>query len=322
MHHIIQSDNSLDVSVSVSAKQNNSPYNMSTTSDDYLHSSTKQDFLQDHIIVANGSNDSDDDEITTPPHHHHTPLQRSIEIACTDPANEVSETIPSMLNNNNNNNTTDDTTKQQQEGHVKPCSRRRNVRHRSNNNRSGTADCTDAHTTNESNELNDGSDDDDDDDDDDDYEALRSSSVTIEASNQRGRSRNRRLHRKGERRHRQQLRSKFVIESLYVEISELRKQNEVLRRIWDDVQHRPRGMDAKKLTTFQQHREGVVPCAVVRVSSGSVGDDDDALGSSDLEDGVGEGEEFKTERRTSKYDTTEEDDAEVMQLDFERLFYS
>jgi len=102
----------------------------------------------------------------------------------------------------------------------------------------------------------------------------------------------------------------------------LRKQNEVLRRIWDDVQHRPRGMDAKELTTFQQHREGVVPCAVVRVSSGSVGDDDDALGSSDLEDGVGEGEEFKTERRTSKYETTAENDAEVMQLDFERLFYS
>mmetsp|Transcript_11619 Transcript_11619/g.20938 ORF Transcript_11619/g.20938 Transcript_11619/m.20938 type:complete len:265 (-) Transcript_11619:107-901(-) len=264
---------------------------MSTMPDDNVPTSTKEDFQKDYISIANGrndSNDSNDDEITKRPDR--TPLQRSIEVE----TNEASENIPSMLNNN----MTDDTTKQERQ--IKPCSRKNNIsHHRSNNNRNGT-DCTDAHSNVGGNEPNDGT------DDDTDYDRYRrsSSATTIEATNQRGRSR------------------KLVIESLYLEISELRKQNEVLRRIWDDVQFQPRGGDTK-MTTFQQQHQSQqqqqgVPCTV-QVSDGS----DDTLGNSDLDEGVGEGaEEFKTERRTSKYDNTAEDDAEIRQLDFERLFYS
>ena len=56
------------------------------------------------------------------------------------------------------------------------------------------------------------------------------SSTTLETSNivRRGRSR--------KRSSRKELRSKFVIESLYVEISELKRQNELLKNILENVQ--------------------------------------------------------------------------------------
>ncbi len=65
----------------------------------------------------------------------------------------------------------------------------------------------------------------------DEDEVLRSrgsSSRTLETSNRRGRSR--------KRSDRRELRTKFEIESLYNEIKELKKENDALRRIWEDIQ--------------------------------------------------------------------------------------
>ena len=151
------------------------------------------------------------------------------------------------------------------------------------------------------------------DSDDDMIHSLRSSSATIEASNRRGRSRKRSSRGKGERR----LRTKFVIESLHVEISELRRQNEVLRQIWENVQQTSQTQESfNKLhldaaTTSQNSQHGV-PCTV------QVSDASDVGQGSDLEISCSDrdcGGEFK-----SKYDATAGEDE--MQMDFHRLFYS
>mmetsp|Transcript_27948 Transcript_27948/g.51546 ORF Transcript_27948/g.51546 Transcript_27948/m.51546 type:complete len:225 (+) Transcript_27948:79-753(+) len=154
------------------------------------------------------------------------------------------------------------------------------------------------------------------DSDDEMIHSLRSSSATIEASNRRGRSRKRSSRRKGDRR----LRTKFVIESLHVEISELRRQNEVLRQIWETAQRTSQtqgSFDKLHLdaATTSQNSQHEVPCTV------QVSDASDAGQGSDLEISCSDtdcGGEFK--RVISKYDATDEEDE--MQMDFHRLFYS
>lgn len=106
------------------------------------------------------------------------------------------------------------------------------------------------------------------------------STATIETSNinrGRGRSRSRKVKKKSGRKN---LRTKFILEGLYVQISELRRQNELLRDILGnvhqskDIQDRLDKLGLENKTTSQGCHK--VPCTV------SVSADADAESNGDL----------------------------------------
>ncbi len=76
--------------------------------------------------------------------------------------------------------------------------------------------------------------------------------LTLEPCNPRGQSRNRssrviatQTEEDDRRHHKKLLRDKFEIESLYIEISELKRQNEALWRIWESVVRQKNGSDVR-----------------------------------------------------------------------------
>jgi len=103
------------------------------------------------------------------------------------------------------------------------------------------------------------------------------STATIETSNiNRGRGRSRSRKKKSGRKN---IRTKFILESLYVEIKELRRQNELLREILGNIQQSKDIQDrVEKLGLENETSQGChkVPCTV------SVSTDADAGSNSDL----------------------------------------
>mmetsp|Transcript_1497 Transcript_1497/g.3168 ORF Transcript_1497/g.3168 Transcript_1497/m.3168 type:complete len:186 (+) Transcript_1497:108-665(+) len=161
-----------------------------------------------------------------------------------------------------------------------------------NNNRSSTDNTDDGSGSNDA-------------DDDMGHSLRSSSSVTLETSNQRGRSRKRSSRRKGNRR--DLMRTKFEIESLYVEISQLKGQNETLRQIWENVQRTSQTQESfskMHLNTQQQ-----VPCAVQVSDASDVGHGSDLEISTSDRDSEGEWRKGGGNRKY-KYTTEEDGDRE------------
>ena len=144
------------------------------------------------------------------------------------------------------------------------------------------------------------------------------STATIETSNiNRGRGRSRSRKKKSGRKN---LRTKFILESLYVEISTLKKENQMLREILDnvqqskDIQDRVDKLGLENKTT-QQHGCHKVPCTV------SVSTDADAVSNGDLlqdlslSDREWESHVKKGEGESGKYNYTDEiEDEDIHQL--------
>ena len=134
---------------------------------------------------------------------------------------------------------------------------------------------------------------------------LDSSASTLEVNNPRGRRRTRA--RKDAKRRGKGLRTKFEIEALYVEIAGLRRQNEVLRQILEDVRGAPGGKVPRMVQISD--RSGGSDLETSNRSGGS----DLELSTSDrvaYEEGGGNGGEGGT------------DDNDEMQMEMQRVFNS
>ena len=149
------------------------------------------------------------------------------------------------------------------------------------------------------------------------------SSTTLETSNivRRGRSR--------KRSSRKELRSKFVIESLYVEISELKRQNELLKNILENVQrsteiqdsftklHLNDGEELSKPPSSSFVKQQNVPNTVQVCNSTETG------GCSDLEiSNTDRDWESHLKKGKGKYDYTTDDVEEESTEEINRLLYS
>ena len=150
------------------------------------------------------------------------------------------------------------------------------------------------------------------------------SSTTLETSNivRRGRSR--------KRSSRKELRSKFVIESLYVEISELKRQNELLKNILENVQRSTEIQDS--FTKLHLNNDGEelsmppsssyviqqkVPNTVQVCNSTEIG------GCSDLEiSNTDRDWESHLKKGKGKYDYTTDDMEKESTEEINRLLYS
>jgi len=146
------------------------------------------------------------------------------------------------------------------------------------------------------------------------------STATIETSNiNRGRGRSRSRKKKSGRKN---LRTKFILESLYVEISTLKKENEMLKEILGNIQPskdiqdklEKLGLDNK---TSQQGCQ--VPCTVSVSADADAGSNSDLL-EQDLSTSDREWEShIKKGECGSKYNYTEEDTEDE---DIHQLLYS
>lgn len=150
------------------------------------------------------------------------------------------------------------------------------------------------------------------------------SSTTLETSNivRRGRSR--------KRSSRKELRSKFVIESLYVEISELKRQNELLKNILENVQRSTEIQDSfTKLHLNNDGEELSMPPSSSYVKQQNVPNtvqvcnSTETGGCSDLEiSNTDRDWESHLKKGKGKYDYTTDDVEEESTEEINRLLYS
>ena len=148
------------------------------------------------------------------------------------------------------------------------------------------------------------------------------STATIETSNinrGRGRSRSRKVKKKSGRKN---LRTKFILESLYVEISTLKKENEMLREILGniqqskDIQDRVENLGLENKTSQGCHR---VPCTVSVSTDADAGSNSDLLQDLSTSDREWESHIKKGEGGSGKYNYTTEDTEDE---DIHQLLYS
>ena len=146
------------------------------------------------------------------------------------------------------------------------------------------------------------------------------STATIETSNinrGRGRSRSRKVKKKSGRKN---LRTKFILESLYVEISTLKKENQMLREILGniqqskDIQDRVEKVELDNKTTSQGCHK--VPCTVSVSTDADAGSNSDLLQDLSLSDREWESHIKKGEggSRTYNYTTEDTEDEDIHQL--------
>ena len=147
------------------------------------------------------------------------------------------------------------------------------------------------------------------------------STATIETSNinrGRGRSRCRKVKKKSGRKN---LRTKFILESLYVEISILKKENEMLKDILGniqqskDIQDRVENLGLENKTSQGCHK---VPCTVSVSTDADAGSNSDLLQDLSTSDREWESHIKKGEGGSGKckynYVDTTEDDEDIHQL--------
>ena len=148
------------------------------------------------------------------------------------------------------------------------------------------------------------------------------STATIETSNiNRGRGRSRSRKKKSGRKN---LRTKFILESLYVEISTLKKENEMLREILGniqqskDIQDRVENLGLDNGKTISQQGCHKVPCTVSVSTDVDTGSNIDLLQDLSLSDREWESHIKKGEGGSGKckynYVDTTEDDEDIHQL--------
>ena len=149
------------------------------------------------------------------------------------------------------------------------------------------------------------------------------STATIETSNinrGRGRSRSRKVKKKSGRKN---LRTKFILESLYVEISTLKKENQMLREILGniqqskDIQDRVEKVELDNKTTSQGCHK--VPCTVSVSTDADAGSNSDLLQDLSLSDREWESHIKKGEGGSGKYNYTTDDTEDE---DIHQLLYS
>ena len=110
----------------------------------------------------------------------------------------------------------------------------------------------------------------------------------------------------------QQLRTKFIIESLYIQASELKKQNEILQKIWRNIQQT--NQIQQNMEKLGLEGDTAVPCTVVDISDSN--DDTDGA-CSDLEASLTD--RLKGNDENENYDYTNE---EATTEDLHELLYS
>ena len=110
----------------------------------------------------------------------------------------------------------------------------------------------------------------------------------------------------------QQLRTKFIIESLYIQASELKKQNEILQKIWRNIQQT--NQIQQNMEKLGLEGDTAVPCTVVDICDNN--DDTDGA-CSDLEASLTD--RLKGNDENENYDYTNEEEAAE---DLHELLYS
>lgn len=137
---------------------------------------------------------------------------------------------------------------------------------------------------------------------------LNLAQTSAKKKQERGRSRERssRLNKN------QQLRTKFIIESLYVQASELKKQNEILQKIWRNIQQT--NQIQQNMEKLGLEGDTAVPCTVVDISDINDGTDGAC---SDLEASLTD--RLKGNDENENYDYTNEEEAAE---DLHELLYS
>ena len=151
------------------------------------------------------------------------------------------------------------------------------------------------------------------------------STATIETSNinrARGRSRRRKGKKKSGRKN---LRTKFVLESLYVEISTLKKENEMLREILGNIQQSKDIQDrVEKLELDNKTSQGChkVPCTVSVSTDADTGSNSDLLQDLSLSDREWESHIKKGEGGSGKYKYNYTSTEDTEDEDIHQLLYS
>ena len=142
------------------------------------------------------------------------------------------------------------------------------------------------------------------------------STATIETSNiNRGRGRSRNRKKKSGRKN---LRTKFILEGLYTQIKELRRQNELLREILGniqqskDIQDRLDELGLENKTTSQGCHK--VPCTVSVSADADAERNSDLLQDLSMSDREWESHVKKGEGGSEKYNYTTEEDEDIHQL--------